>query len=431
MKILHVLSCRGWSSDAYWAARMCSELDRTGHEATLLCRRGSEERVISRARAEGVKRIETLSLRSGLRPWADLDDIRSLRARLESADIVHVHRGKEHWLAALANRFRARPTPLVRTRHIVQPLRPHALNRWLYGHATDLMITVSEAIARQCRAGGLAPTHRVVALPGGADGERFQPASDSTALRRRLGIDEKAAVIGVLSGFRVMKGHGLVVEAATQLASGGRPFHLVLAGQGPFEAALRQAVEKAGLSERVSFLGFVEDTAGLLAALDIALYPPLESDGMSRALFEYLAAGRAVVASRVGVAAEVLTDGRDALLVPGGDVPDNAAGRADLLARLLAPLGEVEVIGPRSGPTPWMPVAGGPVRYAGVPERRMPGFIMTMAELARRADGDLVYASKTRLGSAGIGYLKRILGRRPLLLDIDDWEVGFYLRSGA
>jgi len=61
----------------------------------------------------------------------------------------------------------------------------------------------------------------------------------------------------------------------------------------------------------------------------------------------------------------------------------------------------------------------------------MPGFLMTMAELSRRADGDLVYASKTRLGSAGVGYLKRVLGRRPLLLDIDDWEVGFYLRSGA
>jgi len=81
------------------------------------------------------------------------------------------------------------------------------------------------------------------------------------------------------------------------------------------------------------------------------------------------------------------------------DLSDNAAGRADLLARLLAPLGEVEVIGPRSGPTPWMPVAGGPVRYTGVPERRMPGFLMTMVELSRRADGDLVYASKTRLGA--------------------------------
>jgi glycosyltransferase involved in cell wall biosynthesis len=113
------------------------------------------------------------------------------------------------------------------------------------------------------------------------------------------------------------------------------------------------------------------------------------------------------------------------------DLSDNAAGRADLLARLLAPLGEVEVIGPRSGAAPWAPVAGGSVRYSGVPERHLPGFFMTMAELARRADGDLLYASKTRLGSAGIGYLKRVLGRRrPLFLDIDDWEVGFYLRSG-
>src|SRR5216683_2368480 len=111
------------------------------------------------------------------------------------------------------------------------------------------------------------------------------------------------------------------------------------------------------------------------------------------------------------------------------DLSDNAAGRADLLARLLAPLGEVEVIGPRSGPTPWMPVAGGPVRYAGVPERRMPGFIMTMAELARRADGDLVYASKTRLGS-GITVASRFLQQRfggtlvPHVRDTDAWKPG-------
>src|SRR3989442_13307190 len=113
------------------------------------------------------------------------------------------------------------------------------------------------------------------------------------------------------------------------------------------------------------------------------------------------------------------------------DLSDNAAGRADLLARLLAPLGEVEVMGPRSGPTPWMPVAGGPVRYSGVPERRMPGFLMTMAQLSRRGAGDLVYASKTRLGGAGVGYLKRVLGRQALLLRIRDWEVGVFLRSRA
>jgi len=113
------------------------------------------------------------------------------------------------------------------------------------------------------------------------------------------------------------------------------------------------------------------------------------------------------------------------------DLSDNAVGRADLLARLVAPLGEVEVIGPQSRNRVWEPVADGPVSHRGIPDRRLPGFFGTMRRLARMADGDLLYASKTRLGSAGVAYLRRALGpRRPVVLDIDDWEVGFYLRSG-
>ena len=332
MKVIHLVSCSGWSSDAYWAARVCRELTRAGHEATLVCRRGTEERVVSRARGEGVQRIETLSLRSGLRPFTDLRDLRQLCGWLPGADAVHVHRSKEHWLAALANRVSGHRRPLVRTRHIVQPIRAHPLNRWLYGRATDLIVTVSEAIRRQCLAAGLAPAHRVVALPGGADGERFRPGGDGAAFRQELGLPAGLPIVGLVSGFRVMKGHAVVIEAAQRLAGAGRAFHLLFVGQGPFEAATREHVARAGLGDRASFLGFVEDPARVVGVLDIALYPPLESDGMSRALFEYLAAGRAVIASRVGVAAEVLTDDESALLVPGGDAPELARALDRLLS---------------------------------------------------------------------------------------------------
>ena len=286
---------------------------------------------MSRARQEGVRRIETLNFRSGLRPSADVPDVRTIRAWLSRADVVHVHRGKEHWLAAIANRLSSQRRPLVRTRHIVQPVRPHALNRWLYGQATDLVVTVSEAIRRQCVAAGLAPADRVVALPGGADGERFRPGHDGSALRQQLGLADKVPLVGLVSGFRVMKGHAMVVEAAQRLARSGRAFQLIFVGQGPFETATREGVARAGLGDRVTFLGFVDDPARVVGALDIALYPPLESDGMSRVLFEYLAAGRAVIASRVGVAAEVLTHDESALLVPGGDAPELARTLARLL----------------------------------------------------------------------------------------------------
>jgi glycosyltransferase involved in cell wall biosynthesis len=113
------------------------------------------------------------------------------------------------------------------------------------------------------------------------------------------------------------------------------------------------------------------------------------------------------------------------------DVSDNAAGRAHLLARLLAPIADVEVVGPRHGAGVWAPVSADGVRYVDVPASRLPSFAGAVPALLRAADGDLLYASKPRLGSAGIGLLKRRLGRRPLLLDVDDWEVGFFLRGGA
>jgi len=138
-------------------------------------------------------------------------------------------------------------------------------------------------------------------------------------------------IIGLVSGFRVMKGHQTVVEAAARLAAGGRRFHLLLIGQGPFAPKVRAQVEAAGLGDRISILGFVDDLPAAMAALDVGLYSALESDGMSRVLFEYLAAGVPVVASRVGVVPEILEDGRTARLVPAGE-PEPLA---DAIARLL------------------------------------------------------------------------------------------------
>jgi glycosyltransferase involved in cell wall biosynthesis len=112
------------------------------------------------------------------------------------------------------------------------------------------------------------------------------------------------------------------------------------------------------------------------------------------------------------------------------DLASNAAGRAFLLARLLEPLGEVEILGPCHGAGVWTPIAAEGIRCRTVPGGKLPGFARSMAALARQVDGDLIYASKPRLGSAGVGVLARASARRPLLLDVDDWEVGFFLRGG-
>ena len=113
------------------------------------------------------------------------------------------------------------------------------------------------------------------------------------------------------------------------------------------------------------------------------------------------------------------------------DCSDNAAGRADLLARLLRPECDVEVVGPTFDGGVWAPVGDGTVKYRTVPGSKYPRFLGTLRSLVKLADGDLLYASKPRPTSYGAGLLARRARRRPLLLDIDDWEVGFFYRSGV
>jgi glycosyltransferase involved in cell wall biosynthesis len=116
------------------------------------------------------------------------------------------------------------------------------------------------------------------------------------------------------------------------------------------------------------------------------------------------------------------------------DLSDNATGRADLLARLLVPLADVEVVGPQFGGAVWRPARDGAIAHKALDLRgaaRYPRFAGRWRALAALADGDVLYASKPRATSYGVALLARRQRPRPLLLDIDDWEVGFFRRSGA
>ena len=116
--------------------------------------------------------------------------------------------------------------------------------------------------------------------------------------------------------------------------------------------------------------------------------------------------------------------------VLAADLSDNATGRADLLARLLSPRYDVEVVGPRFGADTWMPAREGAIAQRSLRVGRYPGFAQQVPGLLELVDGDVLIASKPRPTSFGLGLLARARRARPLVLDIDDWEVGFFSRSG-
>jgi len=88
----------------------------------------------------------------------------------------------------------------------------------------------------------------------------------------------------------------------------------------------------------------------------------------------------------------------------------------------------VELIGPARQGGIWPPLADIQLPVKFFPWRRYPGFLATARDILQAADGDVIFACKLRPTSFGLGLLKS--RRVPLLVDIDDWELGFFYRHG-
>lgn len=108
------------------------------------------------------------------------------------------------------------------------------------------------------------------------------------------------------------------------------------------------------------------------------------------------------------------------------DLSLNCLGRTYLLAKILQRHYKVEIIGPIFGEGIWEPAAyDKSIIYKAV---RISGRFKPywqIGELIKKIDGDVIYASKPLFSSFGIGLLKKALKKKPLILDIDDWQMGF------
>ena len=186
----------------------------------------------------------------------------------------------------------------------------------------DLSIVVSESLRSLLQNAGARP-ERLHVLPNAANPHLFHGALDGQPLRERLNINGRF-VVGFVGMFRPWHGIDLLISALEDLRRAGLPVHLLLVGDGQLRQQFEAEVRKKGLQEAVTFAGGVshQDVPEYLAAMDVAVapYPALDDFYYSPIkLYEYMAAGRAVVASRVGQVAEIIEDGVTGLLFDPGD----------------------------------------------------------------------------------------------------------------
>ena len=161
---------------------------------------------------------------------------------------------------------------------------------------------------------------RVVVVNNGIDPDAFRrdPAKRET-VRRELGIEPLAKVIGAVGRIEKEKRFDLLVKALVRVRARQPQAVLVIVGEGSLRSALESQIQAAGLGQAIRLVGHRQDVANLHAGFDLFVQAS-EREGTPNAVLEAMALETPVVATNVGGTGELLADGVHGLLVPANDV---------------------------------------------------------------------------------------------------------------
>ena len=218
-------------------------------------------------------------------------------------------------------------------RLILEPLARET-ERFLFA-TSECVVAVSDPLSGYIKS--IVPSATTMTIPNGVDIGAFATASNGEEWRRRWGIgDRNTRLIGFVGSLKPWHGLDLLMNAFSELNASGSPSKLVLIGDGPLRGALESEAAARKLSEHVILTGALahSDIPSASAALDIlvAPYPEMEHFYFSPLkVYEYMATGKPIVASRIGQISEILEHDKTALLVPAGDVKALASAIQRLL----------------------------------------------------------------------------------------------------
>jgi glycosyltransferase involved in cell wall biosynthesis len=240
--------------------------------------------------------------------------------------IVHSHGLKTHLVSALALGARL---PLIWHLHDYVGARQTTSKLLaLAARRAALAIANSASVARDAERvfAGRLP---VVTVLNGVDVERLSAQGPALDLDRLAGLPpapDGTVRVGMMATFARWKGQLAFLEAMARLPADARVRGYVIGGPvyqtsgSQFTVAeLTDRAAALGLAERVGFTGFQPDRAAALRALDVVVHASTAPEPFGLVIAEAMSAGRAVITSGLGGAAELVRPGVDALMWDAGD----------------------------------------------------------------------------------------------------------------
>ena len=245
-----------------------------------------------------------------------LHTLASVRGR--RVDLIHSHGYRADVFGVVAAKMLG--LPIVSTCHgyVATDRRLGLYNRLdlVALRRFDRVIAVSDQLRTELIGHGVDP--RRVQTVVNAIGDDRRPDRDRLRIEVRLrhGIASHEILFGFVGRLGQEKGLAYLVDALASLGDGR--IKLLLVGDGPQRTSLQDAVLRAGVGDKVLFVGFQDDPGGWYPAMDIFVLPSL-TEGTPMVLLEAMSSGLPVIATAVGGMPSIVTDLDNGLLIPPAD----------------------------------------------------------------------------------------------------------------
>ncbi len=243
-------------------------------------------------------------------------------------DILHLHGYGATTFGRIAGAMRHLPTIVHEHANLTDTPWFQKIADTALEPVTDIAIAVSESTAEFVVKARRIPAEKVKVVYLGVPLEEFSRArseAEIQAARAELGISPSDVAIGTVTRLHDSKGNSYLVDAAGLVLNERPQARFFIVGEGPLRESLEQQARALNLGNRFVFAGFAKDVPKVVSAFDISVFPSLW-EGTPLTVFEALAMGKAIVATDADGLVDVLTNERDAIIVPKRDARALATG---------------------------------------------------------------------------------------------------------
>ena len=244
-------------------------------------------------------------------------------------DVLHSHSSIDSWLIAITGTFLG--IPIIRSRHVMIPMRNHFFNRWLYTKAPQKILTSGQGIANMVSKQVGVPIDKIKCIPAGVDFRRFDFQISGEKVREELGVSPHQPLIGKIAIIRGWKGHDYLIDSVPLVLKNFPEARFVIVGSGPGYESICTRIKNHGIEKSVFMLGHREDIPEIMAALDIHCVASFAIEGTTQVIPQAFAMKTAVVSTRMISILPLLGNGERGVLVKLKNSHDMASGIMKIL----------------------------------------------------------------------------------------------------